>query len=81
MRVIFSLIGVLISGAALAIGAGQVDDFEDGTVQGWSEGGPSPNPPVNIATGGPDGADDNYLRNAASGGGGSSGNTSLAARI
>lgn len=35
-----------------AITAGQVDDFEDGTVQGWIEGGGSPNPPVNVVSGG-----------------------------
>lgn len=43
--------------------AGQVDDFEDGTVQGWMEGAISPNPPTNIATGGPAGAGDNFLQN------------------
>ncbi|MHC4487367.1 MAG: hypothetical protein ACYS4T_19575, partial [Planctomycetota bacterium] len=35
----------------------RVDDFEDGTLQGWS-GGAEQN---NIATGGPSGAGDNYL--------------------
>ncbi|MCG8405617.1 MAG: PEP-CTERM sorting domain-containing protein [Phycisphaerales bacterium] len=40
---------------------GQVDDFEDGTTQNWTVGGAHPNPPVNIATGGPAGANDNYL--------------------
>lgn len=42
--------------------AGQVDDFEDGTVQSWFEGGASPNPPVNMVTDGPAGAGDNYLQ-------------------
>ena len=32
--------------------AGQIDDFEDGTTQGWVEGTSSPNPPINISTGG-----------------------------
>jgi hypothetical protein len=54
-----------------AITAGQVDDFEDGTVQNWTEGEPSPNPPTNIPTGGPNGADDNYLQNVSAGGSGS----------
>ena len=48
----------------------QTDNFEDGTVQGWSEGGISPNPPANIADGGPGGTGDNYLQNVSSGGGG-----------
>ncbi len=50
--------------------ANQIDDFEDGTVQSWSEGGgstTSPNPPVNITTGGPTGVNDNFLRNVSSG--------------
>lgn len=49
---------------------GQLDDFEDGTTQGWQEalgGLPSPNPPTNVATGGPDGAGDNYLQNISAG--------------
>lgn len=51
--------------------AGQIDDFENGTVQSWEEGGgltSSPNPPANISTGGPNGANDNFLRNVSSGG-------------
>ena len=49
------------------VAAGQIDDFENGTTQGWFEGGLSPNPPTNISTGGPAGANDNYLRNDSSG--------------
>ena len=48
----------------------QVDDFEDGTVMGWSEGPNSINPPLNVATGGPAGVDDNYLHNDSRGGAG-----------
>ncbi len=63
--------------AALAddhiVPVGQIDDFEDGTVQGWMEGAPSPNEPVNVASGGPQGADDNYLRNVSAGGAGAGG--------
>jgi hypothetical protein len=29
---------------------GQIDDFEDGTMQDWVEGGPSPNPPSTSPT-------------------------------
>lgn len=50
-----------------AISGGQIDDFENGSVQGWSEGGNSSNPPTNQPSGGPAGADDNYLRNESSG--------------
>lgn len=47
----------------------QTDNFEDGTVQNWLEGGSSPNPPLNIADGGPNGVGDNYLQNISSGSG------------
>ena len=52
---------------ANAVAAGQIDDFEDGTTQGWVEGGASPNPPTNVDTGGPAGANDHFLQNIASG--------------
>ncbi|MGS2726978.1 T9SS type A sorting domain-containing protein [Psychroserpens sp. BH13MA-6] len=46
--------------------ANQVDDFEDGTVQGWiiNGSGFASNPPLpfNVATDGPSGVDDNFLR-------------------
>ena len=47
-------------------------DFEDGTVQGWTVGQPGNHfaPPTNISSGGPDGAEDNYLRSQSEGGGG-----------
>jgi hypothetical protein len=53
-----------------AIAFGQLDTFQNGTVQGWEEGGVSPNPPTNIATGGPAGSGDRYLQNIATGGSG-----------
>jgi hypothetical protein len=59
----------LAFGSASAITADQVDDFEDGTVMGWEEGDPSPNPPTNVSTGGPEGVDDNFLQNVSSGAG------------
>jgi hypothetical protein len=60
---------VLLFGTAStwAISPNQVDDFENGTTQSWAEGGPSPNPPTNVADGGPNGAGDAYLRNASNG--------------
>jgi hypothetical protein len=56
-----------------AITFGQVDDFEDGTLQSWEAGGAAnPVGPSNVATDGPAGTDDNFLRlrSDASGAGG-----------
>jgi hypothetical protein len=47
-----------------------IDTFEDGTTQGWFVPGPHPAPPTNIASGGPNGAGDNYLQVTALGGDG-----------
>jgi len=63
---IILLFPLLIVSAQVMVG--QIDDFEDGTTQGWSEGAVSPNPPTNISTGGPAGTNDNYLRNVSTGG-------------
>ncbi|HEY0972315.1 MAG TPA: PEP-CTERM sorting domain-containing protein [Gemmatimonadales bacterium] len=56
------------------ITAGQTDDFEDGTTQGWIVGAafdpPNPAPPTNVATGGPGGDGDSFLRLTALGGDG-----------
>jgi hypothetical protein len=41
---------------------GQVDDFQNGSTQGWMIGVPLPFTPVNVASGGPRGAGDHYLR-------------------
>jgi len=57
-----------IASSTAAVEPGQVDDFEDGTVMDWSEGFISPNPPVNVPTGGPNGAGDTYLENTSDGG-------------
>ena len=57
-----------VPGHAYAIDLDQVDDFEDGTVQGWAEGFVSPNPPTNVPDGGPAGVGDNFLQNVATGG-------------
>jgi len=50
-----------------AVVLGQVDDFEDGTVMGWVEGGLSPNPPTNVSSGGPAGLGDNFLQDVSTG--------------
>ena len=51
------------------VNPGQIDDFENGTTENWTDGGSSV-PPVNISTGGPTGAGDNYLSDPSLGGGG-----------
>jgi hypothetical protein len=60
-------LSVLLAGPALALNVGMVDTFQDGSTNGWDTGGPSPNPPVNQATGGPAGAGDKYMLATASG--------------
>ena len=62
-----SLITSTASAAPLTI-----DDFEDGTTEGWTVGDPDAHPdaPENIASGGPAGAGDAYLQIDALGGNG-----------
>jgi hypothetical protein len=65
--------------AAHAVVPGQIDDFESGSVLNWQNSttvlDPPPDPPPhpgvarNIATGGPAGADDNFLRIGSTGAG------------
>src|SRR5688572_8376879 len=59
--------GACTSAARGAVVFGQLDDFQNGTTMAWEEGGPSPNPPTNVATGGPRGDGDRFLRNVSSG--------------
>lgn len=70
MKSILILIVILFSSLFVfsQVSTGQIDNFEDGTVQGWFEGASSPNPPVNITTDGPEGVNDNYLQDNSSGG-------------
>lgn len=51
----------LCGSRALAVSAGQTDNFQDGTVANWTGGGGT----SNIATGGPAGAGDKYVQFAA----------------
>lgn len=63
--VLILAMGILVapSVAVASIVAGQVDDFEDGTVQNWTGAFVDPpGAPVNISSGGPAGVDDNYLQ-------------------
>lgn len=65
------LAAVVGAPSAAAVVIGQIDDFEDGTVQGWhvsALGSPHPAPPQNVASGGPQGVDDNYMLLTAVGG-------------
>lgn len=58
----WALAALAVPVVASAIVLGQTDDFEGGTTQAWRHGGPSPVPPTNVASGGPQGAGDAYLR-------------------
>src|SRR5579884_2010571 len=71
-RVFFAaaLLAALSSFARADITFGQVDTFQTGDPMGWSQGGPSPNQPTVIPTGGPAGTGDEYLQNVSSGGAG-----------
>ncbi|MDH4316423.1 MAG: hypothetical protein OEW68_16500 [Gammaproteobacteria bacterium] len=64
-----------ICSPANAVTLGQIDNFEDTTVQGWVEGAPSPNPPTNVA-GGPPGST-RYLQDSSAGGVGAGSNMTL----
>jgi hypothetical protein len=60
----------LFAGSARAIVLGQVDNFEDNTLQNWANGGAPGVPPVlNINTGGPAGANDNFMQISSDGAG------------
>jgi hypothetical protein len=81
MRHLSGVVGVLLVSALSPISAFAVpilpDTFEDGTTMGWGVPGVSPNPPTNIATGGPAGAGDNFLQLVANGSGGPGGRLSV----
>lgn len=66
--------GFLVTGSASAIVLGQLDDFEDGTSQGWMINllglGGAAAQPQNQASGGPGGAGDNFLQLTSTGGAG-----------
>lgn len=77
MKLVLWTTVLLIPAVTSAVTIGQMDDFEDGTLEEWTvaagPGGGVPDPswaPQN-ALGGPAGADDNYLLMRSLGGGGS----------
>jgi hypothetical protein len=66
--ILLSLGLLLLVQPANAVVVGQIDTFQDGTTDDWTNGGLAP-PVENIATGGPAGAGDRYMRVTADGGG------------
>jgi hypothetical protein len=62
------LVPLSFASAAFGITLGQIDDFQDGTTQGWNSGGANPNPPANAANAGPLGAGDHALSITGNGG-------------
>ena len=57
---------LIVTGSSYGVVLGQIDDFEDGTLQNWTvnllgQGGNHPTPPENIANGGPNGVGDNFM--------------------
>jgi hypothetical protein len=72
LRLLVPSLAYLIAGspiAALGITLGQVDDFQDGGLNGWigGGGGSFASAQMNIPSGGPSGTGDNYLQLAAGG--------------
>jgi hypothetical protein len=59
----------------------QVDDFEDGTVNSWFENGSPSETNENVASGGPAGTNDNYLRDYTSGVGAGAGSRMVVRNI
>jgi hypothetical protein len=66
--VLAALLCTLVLSGVLSATPTTIDNFQDGTTQGWHVPGPHPFPPVNIANGGPAGPGDSYLRVTALGG-------------
>jgi hypothetical protein len=65
--IVFGLL--LFAGSAKAIVVGQLDNFEDGTLQDWNNGGAGAPPVLNIGTGGPAGVNDNFMQVTSDGSG------------
>jgi hypothetical protein len=63
-RLIAAVVGSSVAASSFGqVMLGQIDDFQDGTLQGWAGAAN----PENVATGGPAGAGDRYLRLTAHG--------------
>lgn len=63
-----AVVSLLLSGAPAGAACPSLDDFEDGTTQGWIHGVPNPYAPVNVPDGGPGGVGDAYCRVGSGGG-------------
>lgn len=62
------VVSTVVASAAIASPTlNQVNDFQNGQVSGWTDGGSAADP-VNVATGGPAGAGDRFLRVTSNGG-------------
>jgi hypothetical protein len=74
MKMMFRFVAVLAVGLLLSVGSasaitlGQINNFQDGTTQGW-ETGQFATPVANISSGGPAGLGDRYIRLTADGSG------------
>ena len=67
---VIALGALAVAGSVHAVVVGQLDDFEDNTLQGWNNGGAGAPPVQNINTGGPAGVNDNFMEVTSVGGGG-----------
>lgn len=72
MRILFTaLLGAMLPSTGLAVTFGQIDTFQDGTLQGWTTGsgpggGGGSSPTISL-NGGPAGAGDAYMQMTATG--------------
>ncbi|MHC4140483.1 MAG: thrombospondin type 3 repeat-containing protein [Planctomycetota bacterium] len=71
---LWAIVVLGLASGAPAVTLGHVDDFQDGTTQGWRTGAANPNPPSQVADGGPDGDGDGFLRIEGNGQDGAGGN-------
>jgi len=64
LAAVVGILSIAVGAApATAIVLGQVDDFQNGTLQNWQGGSGSGSPaPINLPNGGPDGMYDRYLQ-------------------
>ena len=66
--ILFSALILALSCSAQAIVVGQLDDFQDGTTQNWTNGGIQGVPPVVNLDGGPAGSGDRFIQVTSIGG-------------
>lgn len=66
-------LATLLALPAGAVSLGTIDSFSGGVTAGWTGGGNNPNPPTGVASGGPAGFGDGFLRIDSSGSPGAGG--------